>query len=110
MALLNNWNFRLFAPLGMLAVMAGLIVGNNANLRPAQPETVSQNILLSAPLTFRSPEIQRFFEQKGSPLFAYTETVGGQDLSASDLFWIASQGENFGLNPRALLTTFYLDQ
>jgi len=110
MALLNNWNFRLFAPLGVLAVMAGLIVGNNANLRPAQPKTVSQDVLLSAPLTFRSPEIQRFFEQKSSPLAAYTETVGGQDLSASDLFWIASQGENFGLSPRALLTTFYLDQ
>src|SRR5450759_5038860 len=110
MALFKSWNFRLFAPLGVLAVIAGLIVGNNANLRPAQPKTVSQDILLSAPLTFRSPEIQRFFQQKGSPLAAYSETVGDQVLPASDLFWIASQGENFGLNPRALLTTFYLDQ
>ena len=110
MALLQSWNFRLFAPLGVLAVLAGLIIGHNANLRSEQPKTVSQNILLSAPLTFRGSEIQRFFEQKGSLLASYSETVGGQALPASDLFWIASQGENFGLSPKALLTTFYLDQ
>ena len=108
MNFLKSWAFLLIAPLAGMAVLAGLIVTQSAPPPASQP-AVSQAALLTAPSSFRQPQIQQFLEQKGSPLGAYQELVGDQPLPASDLFWLACQSENYGINPKALLTTFYLE-
>ena len=109
MAFLKSWNFRLYAPVALLAVIAALIAGH-ATFVHAQPKTATPQMLLDAPLTFSSDGIQAFLQGKNSPLAAYSEDVGdGTTLPAAQLFWIASQGENYGISPRAVLTTFYLE-
>ncbi len=111
MSSVKNWYLGVFGSLAAVTILVVLIISqDHPAVSQAQEPLISQDALLSAPVSFRSAEIQRFLEQQKSPLAGYREPVGDTSLPAADLVWFASQGENYGLNPKALLTTLYLEQ
>ena len=91
-----------------LAATAGLLSGC-APEGEVKTISVSDTNFLTARSDFMDQEIQAFFEQHSSPLATYKETVGGNDYSAAELTWMASQQRDFGINPKVLLTTLYLE-
>jgi murein DD-endopeptidase MepM/ murein hydrolase activator NlpD len=111
--LLKNWWLRLAAALLVAFSVMGWVVSQTPH-RPtpqaisAQAE-VSDDTLLTAETGFSPQEIQAMFEKRASPLAGYSETVGEQALSAAELFWVTAQHADYGLSPKALLTTLYVE-
>ena len=90
------------------AALTGLIVSRAAHSSAVTPG-ISDETLLTAESDFLAPQLQKLLEAQRSPLATYSEMVGEQTFSAAELFWLASQNEQFGLSPKALLTTFALE-
>lgn len=102
------WWIRLVLALFAGASLTGLIANRAANSTALTPG-ISDGALLSAESGFLPPQIQQVLEAQSSPLAQYSEDVGEQTFTAAELFWLASQNEQFGLSPKALLTTFALE-
>jgi murein DD-endopeptidase MepM/ murein hydrolase activator NlpD len=104
----KNWWVRMAAALLAALSLMGIVIFNTPHT-PGQGTGVSDDALLTAETSFTPLEIQALFIQHGSPLASYTEVVGEQTLSASELFWVAAQHADYGLSPKAMLTTLYLE-
>jgi murein DD-endopeptidase MepM/ murein hydrolase activator NlpD len=66
---------------------------------------VSDETFLTAERGFYAPAIQAFLEAQHAPLAAYQE----QGRSAAEIIGLVSQQRDYGLNPKALLTTLFLE-
>jgi murein DD-endopeptidase MepM/ murein hydrolase activator NlpD len=105
---LKNFWVRLGTTLLAAFGLMGLVIGTTP--RPANPPAViSDDALLTAEIGFGPEAVQRLLSQRRSPLADYRETVGEQTLSAAELFWIAAQHSDYGLSPKALITTLQLE-
>jgi murein DD-endopeptidase MepM/ murein hydrolase activator NlpD len=104
----NHWWMRMAAALLAAFSLMGWIIAKTPQLS-AQTAGISDDALFTAETGFTPLEIQKLLEQRGSPLAGYMEIVGDQTMSAAELFWAASQHADYGFNPRALLTTLYLE-
>lgn len=102
------WWIRLALALLAGAALTGLII-NQASQSGPLAEGVSEGAFLTAESDFLAPQIQALLEAQNSPLARYSEQIGQQTFSAAELFWLASQNDQFGLSPKALLTTFALE-
>ncbi len=105
---IRNWWVRLIAALIVALGVMGFVIANTPRV-PQQPAPISDDALLTAETEFGPEQIQRLLAARASPLASYTETISEQTLSAAQLFWIAAQHSDYGLNPKALLTTLYLE-
>jgi murein DD-endopeptidase MepM/ murein hydrolase activator NlpD len=104
----NWWLKFVAAPLAVAIGLALLFLTRPAN--PVDvPPTVSKFVFLTAESGYYAAEIQSFLEAQGSPLVTYRQNINGQELSAADMVWIASQDLDYGLNPKVLLTTLALE-
>lgn len=104
----NNWWVRMAAALLAAFSLMGWVIAKTPP-STSQTVTISDDALYTAATDFTPAKIQRLLEQRGSPLAGYTEAVGEQTMSAAELFWIASQHADYGFNPKALLTTLFLE-
>ena len=104
----QNWWVRMAAALLAAFSLMGWVIAQTPPLT-SQQVVISADVLFTAETDFTPGEIQRLLEQRGSPLAEYTEVVGEQTLSAAELFWVTSQHADYGYNPRALLTTLFLE-
>ena len=96
--------------LWMLTLLVTCLILTACGAAPAVDKvTVTNDQFLTADANFAAPEIQAFLEQQNSPLAVYSETEEGVVYTAADMFWIASQSNDYGLSPRALLTTLALE-
>ncbi len=104
----NQYWLRLGAALAAALSLMGLVIGTTP--RPSGPPiSVSNSAFLTAETNFDPAAVQALLVQRGSPLARYSETVGEQTLSAAELFWVAAQHSDYGLSPKALLTTLQLE-
>lgn len=67
------------------------------------------DVVFSLEPGFYGAAIQRILEQRGSPLAEYRETIEGEVVPASEIIWLASQGMDYAVSPKALLVTFSLE-
>lgn len=104
----KNWWVHLAAALAVAFSLMGMVITQTPGFS-AQPAEISDDVLLTAETAFAPAEIQRLLAERGSPLASYQEVVGEQTLSAAELFWAAAQHSDYGLSPKALLTTLYLE-
>lgn len=96
--------------LWMLTLLVTCLILTACGAAPAVDKvTVTNDQFLTADANFAAPEIQAFLEQQNSPLAVYSETEEGVVYTAAEMFWIASQSNDYGLSPRALLTTLALE-
>ena len=103
----NGW-VRLAAALLAAFSLMGWVIAKTPPLT-SQATAISDDALYTAETDFTPGEIQKLLEKRGSPLAGYTESVGEQTMSAAEVFWAASQHADYGFNPKALLTTLYLE-
>ena len=104
----NNWWVRMAAALLAAFSLMGWVIAKTPPLS-SQTVTISADALFTAATDFTPADIQRLLKQHNSPLAAYTEAVGEQNMSAAEIFWAASQHADYGFNPKALLVTLYLE-
>ena len=104
----NNWWVRMAAALLAAFSLMGWVIAKTPPLS-SQTVTISADALFTAATDFTPADIQSLLAQHSSPLAGYTEVVGEQHLSAAELFWVASQHADYGFNPKALLTTLFLE-
>ena len=105
---IHNWWARLVAALVAALGVLGIVIASTPSISQ-QPAWVSDDALLTAETAFAPEQIQDLLAARTSPLASYTETVGEQTLSAAELFWAAAQNSDYGLNPKALLATLYIE-
>lgn len=103
----RNWWVRLFAALLVALLVMVFVIARTPRVAPAAP--VSDDALLTAEVDFGPDAIQRLLAARGSPLASYTETISEQTLTAAELFWAAAQHSDYGLSPKALITTLSLE-
>lgn len=103
------WWIRLALALLVGAALTAFIISQALNSNPALPG-ISDEVFLTAEIEFLAPQIQKVLEEQRSPLAQYSEKVGEQTFTGAELFWLASQNDQFGLSPKTLLTTFALQR
>ncbi|MCJ7622720.1 MAG: M23 family metallopeptidase [Anaerolineaceae bacterium] len=70
---------------------------------------ISDHNFLTAEQGFFQEAIQVVLKDIDSPLVSYEEQVGGESLSAAETIWVSSQHMDFGLNPKVLFVTLYIE-
>jgi len=104
----QNFWVRLSAALIAAFGLMGWVIGTTPRLS-SQAVTISDDALLTAETSFNPVAVQQLLAERGSPLANYRESVGEQSLSAAELFWVAAQHSDYGLSPKALITTLQLE-
>ncbi|NPV84948.1 MAG: peptidoglycan DD-metalloendopeptidase family protein [Anaerolineae bacterium] len=91
-------------------VAYALQMGSQPVFAAISDNVVSDYEFLTAEANFYGVQLQQVLILAGSPLAGYQETIGGQEFTAGDLIWLASQQRDFGLNPKVLVATLDIQQ
>jgi murein DD-endopeptidase MepM/ murein hydrolase activator NlpD len=99
--------YRMAVTIGIPFFLAVFALGTVQPAVSALDSTIiTEDNFLSADPGFSGEKISQLFQKIDSPFASYSEQISGQTYTAGDVFWMGSQGMDYGISPKVLLSIF----
>lgn len=101
---------RWLAIVMLVSMLGALLFGATQPVSASiRKPVVTDNVFTTAEDGFYGAAIQKVLQGANSPMSKFKQAVNGDQVLASELFWLASQQEDFGMNPKSLLVTSFVE-